>query len=97
MLQIENEYYSSIRPSAWRVPARARARRCGAAAWNTWRCARWTVSAFDPVGVNQIKLRFLEAFAALCLLRDSPPIDASEQDGSTTTTCRSRGAAASPD
>ncbi len=37
-------------------------------------------SAFDPVGVNQIKLRFLEAFAAFCLLRDSPSIDATEQD-----------------
>jgi glutamate--cysteine ligase len=37
------------------------------------------VSAFDPVGVNQTKLRFLEAFASLCLLRASPPIDASEQ------------------
>ena len=37
-------------------------------------------SAFDPVGVNQIKLRFLEAFVAFCLLRDSPLIDATEQD-----------------
>jgi glutamate--cysteine ligase len=37
------------------------------------------VSAFDPVGVNQTKLRFLEAFAALCVLRASPPIDAAEQ------------------
>jgi glutamate--cysteine ligase len=38
------------------------------------------VSAFDPVGVNQNKLRFLEMFAALCLLKDSPPIDTSEQN-----------------
>ena len=37
------------------------------------------VSAFDPVGVNQNKLRFLEAFLALCLLKDSPPIGESEQ------------------
>ena len=37
------------------------------------------VSAFDPVGVNQNKLRFLEAFLALCLLKDSPPIGADEQ------------------
>jgi glutamate--cysteine ligase len=37
------------------------------------------VSAFDPVGVNQNKLRFLEAFLALCVLKDSPPIDESEQ------------------
>ena len=38
------------------------------------------VSAFDPVGVNQNKLRFLEAFAALCVLKDSEPIDAGEQE-----------------
>ena len=30
------------------------------------------VSVFDPVGVNQNKLRFLEAFAAFCVLRDNP-------------------------
>ena len=38
------------------------------------------VSAFDPVGVNQNKLRFLEVFLALCLMKDSPPIGTSEQD-----------------
>src|SRR4029079_18316628 len=32
------------------------------------------VGAYDPVGVNQRKLLFLEAFAALCLLRESPPL-----------------------
>jgi glutamate--cysteine ligase len=36
------------------------------------------VSAFDPVGVNQNKLRFLEAFAALCVVKPSEPIDAAE-------------------
>jgi glutamate--cysteine ligase len=39
------------------------------------------VSAFDPVGVNQTKLRFLEAFVALCLLTSSPPIEPGEQAG----------------
>jgi glutamate--cysteine ligase len=38
------------------------------------------VSAFDPVGVNQATLRFLEAFAALCLLKASPPIGPGEQE-----------------
>jgi len=32
------------------------------------------------VGVNQNKLRFLEIFLALCLMKDSPPIDVAEQD-----------------
>jgi glutamate--cysteine ligase len=38
------------------------------------------VSAFDPVGVNQNKLRFLEAFLALCLMKRSPLIGASEEE-----------------
>ena len=38
------------------------------------------VSVFDPVGVNQNKLRFLEAFAAFCVLRDGRSIEGSEQD-----------------
>ena len=37
------------------------------------------VSAFDPVGVNANKMRFLEAFMAYCVLSDSPPIGTSEQ------------------
>src|SRR5262245_37869047 len=42
------------------------------------------VSAFDRVGVNQNKLRFMEAFAAFCVLRASParePTEQSELDG----------------
>src|SRR5438876_523614 len=37
------------------------------------------VSAFDQVGVNQDRLRFLEAFLALCLMKESAPIGDSEQ------------------
>ena len=38
------------------------------------------VSALDPVGVNQNKLRFLEAFAAFCVLAPSPPLDTEGQN-----------------
>jgi glutamate--cysteine ligase len=38
------------------------------------------VGAYDPVGVNHRKLCFLEAFAALCLMRDSPPLSAEESE-----------------
>jgi glutamate--cysteine ligase len=37
-------------------------------------------SAFDPIGVNRNNLRFLEAFAALCLLKRSPPTSTTEQE-----------------
>jgi glutamate--cysteine ligase len=79
LLQIENEYYSYIRPKrvtrSGEHPSQA-LRRSGVE-YVEFRAL--DVSAFDPVGVNQSKLRFLEAFAALCVLKDSPPIASGEQ------------------
>src|SRR5690606_28083112 len=73
VLQIENEYYSYIRPK--------RTTRTGEKPTSALRRAgveyvefrALDVSAYDPVGVNQNKLRFLEAFAALCILKPSDP------------------------
>src|SRR5450631_2949945 len=80
ILQIENEYYSYIRPKrvarSGERPTKA-LRRAGV---EYVEVRALDVSAFDPVGVNQNKLRFLEAFMALCLLRDSEPIGRSEQE-----------------
>jgi glutamate--cysteine ligase len=80
LLQIENEYYSYVRPK--------RALRAGER--TTHALARAGVeyvevrtldnSAFDPVGVNLRKLYFLEAFCLLLLFKDSPPIDANEEE-----------------
>ena len=80
LLQIENEYYSYIRPKrvarSGEHPSEALKR--GGVEYVEFRAL--DVSAFDPVGVNQNKLRFLEAFAALCILKESAPIDAGVQD-----------------
>jgi glutamate--cysteine ligase len=80
VLQIENEYYSPIRPKrvARSGESPSSALRRGGVEYIEMRAL--DVSAFDPVGVNQTKLRFLEAFAALCLLKSSPPIGSSEQE-----------------
>ena len=79
LLQIENEYYAFIRPKrvarSGERPTKALLR--GGVEYVEVRAL--DVSAFDPVGVNQNKLRFLEAFVALCLMRESPPIDSGEQ------------------
>jgi glutamate--cysteine ligase len=79
ILQIENEYYSFIRPKrvadSGERPTRALLR----AGVEYVEVRALDVSAFDPVGVNQSKLRFLEAFLALCVLKDSPPISHEEQ------------------
>ncbi|MGH8131409.1 MAG: glutamate--cysteine ligase, partial [Steroidobacteraceae bacterium] len=80
LLQIENEYYSFIRPKRVAIsgerPTRALLR--GGVQYVEMRSL--DVGAYDPVGVNQRKLCFLEAFAALCLLRDSPPLSAELSD-----------------
>jgi glutamate--cysteine ligase len=74
LLQIENEYYSFIRPKrvahSGERPTKA-LRRAGV---EYVEVRALDVSAFDPVGVNQHKMRFLEAFLALCVLKDSPPL-----------------------
>ena len=79
ILQIENEYYSFIRPKrvarSGERPTKA-LRRAGV---EYVEVRALDVSAFDPVGVNQNKLRFLEAFLALCVMKESAPIGDSEQ------------------
>ena len=79
ILQIENEYYSFIRPKrvarSGERPTKA-LRRAGVEYVEMRSLA---VSALDPVGVNQHKLRFLETFAALCTLAPSSLIGAEEQ------------------
>ena len=80
LLQLENEYYSFIRPKrvvrSGERPTQALKR--GGVEYVEVRAL--DVSAFDPVGVNQHKLRFLEAFMALCLLKDSPYIEGETDD-----------------
>lgn len=79
LLQIENEYYSFIRPKRVTQSGErpTKALRRGGVQYVEMRSL--DVSAFDPVGVNQNKLRFLEAFAAYCVLSSSPPIELAEQ------------------
>ena len=80
VLQIENEYYSFIRPKRIGTPNERPTHALARAGVQYVEVRALDVSAFDPVGVNQNKLRFLEAFMALCVLKDSPPIASSEQE-----------------
>jgi glutamate--cysteine ligase len=78
-LQIENEYYSFIRPKRIARSGERPTKALHRAGVEYVEVRALDVSAFDPVGVNQNKLRFLEAFLALCLLRESAPISLGEQ------------------
>jgi glutamate--cysteine ligase len=79
ILQIENEYYSSIRPK----PSKSSHHRPLGALRLTGveyvEVRTLDLNLADPVGINQSQLRFVEALLLHCLFSDSPPIDAAEQ------------------
>ncbi len=72
ILQIENEYYSTMRPKQIpkgnERPTLALKRR--GIAYVELRSL--DVNAFDPLGINERQLHFLECFLLFCLLHDSP-------------------------
>ncbi len=79
ILQIENEYYSFIRPKRVTAPGERPTKALARAGVQYVEVRSLDVSAFDPVGVNMNKLRFLEAFLAWCVLTPGAPIGADEQ------------------
>ncbi len=79
ILQIENEYYSTVRPKqiteADEKPTLALQRR----GVQYIELRSLDVNAFDPMGINETQLYFLEALMLYCLLQESPTIDAKER------------------
>lgn len=75
ILQIENEYYSSIRPkrtaASGERPTQALARR----GVEYVEIRALDLNPFEPLGLDQTQLRFLDMFAAFCLLRESPLLE----------------------
>jgi glutamate--cysteine ligase len=79
LLQIENEYYSSIRPKPSKASSSRPAAALRAHGIEYVEVRTLDLSPRDPVGINQNQLRFIETLLLYCLLADSPPIDAAEQ------------------
>lgn len=75
LLQIENEYYSPIRPKrvaySGERPTAALLR--GGVEYVEIRSL--DLNVFDPAGVNQNVMRFMEAFLIYCLISESPLLD----------------------
>ncbi|MCK4743992.1 MAG: glutamate--cysteine ligase [Sulfuriflexus sp.] len=75
ILQIENEYYSTVRPkqvpNGNEKPVAALKNR----GVEYIELRSLDVNAFEPLGVSESQLYFLEAFVLFCLLTDSLPID----------------------
>ena len=78
VLQIENEYYSTIRPKrvikTGERPVQALCKR--GVQYIEVRCL--DVDPFEPVGISVETGRFMDAFLLLCALDDSPPIEEAE-------------------
>ncbi len=78
ILQIENEYYSSVRPKrvlkGFEKPTDALESR----GIQYVELRSVDINAFRPAGLTHKQLYFLEIFMLFCLLQESPEIDASE-------------------
>ncbi|MBT8121510.1 MAG: glutamate--cysteine ligase [Gammaproteobacteria bacterium] len=79
MLQIENEYYSSVRPkqvpAADEKPTHALKRR----GVRYVELRSLDINMFEPTGISATQCRFLETLMAFCLFQDSPVIDYSDR------------------
>ncbi|HTH44363.1 MAG TPA: glutamate--cysteine ligase [Oxalicibacterium sp.] len=75
LLQIENEYYATIRPkrviNSGERPVEALCAR--GVQYIEVRCM--DIDPFEPLGINLQTARFLDAFLLFCALQDSPPTD----------------------
>lgn len=94
LLQIENEYYTVVRPkqamASGEAPARALAER--GIAYVELRSL--DINCFERTGISQTQLDFLELFMLYCLFTDAPSFsDADEQEAKTNmahTACNGR-------
>ncbi len=75
LLQIENEFYGTIRPKRVIRPGERplHALRERGVEYVEVRCM--DLDPFEPVGINAQTMRFLDIFLLHCLLTDSPPDD----------------------
>jgi glutamate--cysteine ligase len=79
VLQIENEYYSLVRPKRRARPCERPTHALQRAGVQYVELRSLDVNPFEPNGVHVDEMRFLEALALWCLLHDSPPITPEEQ------------------
>ncbi len=79
ILQIENEYYSNIRPKRAPQAGESTMRALSRGGVEYVEVRALDICIFEPTGVCTDEMHFMEAFLALCLARSSDPIDATEQ------------------
>jgi len=78
LLQIENEFYSSIRPkrTSRRGETALQALRLRGVEYVEVRCV--DLNPFEPLGISDEQIRVMDAFLLFCILSPSPATDARE-------------------
>ncbi len=79
ILQIENEYYSNIRPKRAPHPGESTVRALARGGVEYVEVRALDICIFEPTGVCTDEMHFMEAFLALCLARSSDGFDPAEQ------------------
>lgn len=79
VLQIEDEFYSLIRPKQPPQPGERSLEALMKRGVGYVELRTSDLDLFEPAGMGPRQPRFLEAFLIYCLLADSPPIDTEEQ------------------
>lgn len=79
ILQIENEYYSFVRPKAIAQSGEQPTCALKRAGVEYVEIRALDLDPFEPIGLSAQQVEFLEVVLLFCLLEDSPPIEPAEQ------------------
>jgi len=79
ILQIENEYYSNVRPKQITLPGETPSEALKKRGVRYVELRSVDINPFEPVGISQSQLLFLEAFMLFCLLSDSQTLSSTEK------------------
>jgi glutamate--cysteine ligase len=78
ILQIENEYYSSVRPKQVPINNEKPTIALRERGVQYVELRSLDIDAYDPLGITEQQMRFLEAFMLYCLFQESPRINTME-------------------
>jgi glutamate--cysteine ligase len=80
LLQIENEYYTSVRPKQLTRPNERPLRALSSRGIRYIEIRSLDIDIFEPTGISIETTRFLEALSLLCLFQESPAHDTRQYD-----------------
>ncbi|MCK5870863.1 glutamate--cysteine ligase [Methylococcaceae bacterium CS1] len=78
ILQIENEYYSTVRPKQIIQPCEKPTLALKRRGVRYVEIRSLDLDIFNPIGIDANRARFIEALLLSCLVQESPPIDADD-------------------